>query len=138
HKTELERRLRERERWFSTTLRAIGDAVIATDPTGVVTFMNPAAERLTSRREDHAVGRRLDEIFQVVDEQTQAPLRNPIELALEGGNVVRLHRGAVLTTDAGERPIDGLASPIVDERVRLLGAVLVFRDVSEQRVLHQQ
>jgi len=138
YKHELERRLADRERWFSTTLRAIGDAVIATDAAGEVTFQNLAAERLTGRREEHAVGRSLAEIFSVVDEQTREPLGNPIELALEGGKAVPLPGGAALASGAGGPPIDGLASPIVDDQGRLLGAVLVFRDVGEQRRLHQQ
>ena len=138
YRHELERRLRDRERWFSTTLRAIGDAVIATDTAGEVTFMNLAAERLTSRREEHAVGRSLAEIFSVVDEQTREPLGNPIELALEAGKAFPLPGGAALASGVGECPIDGLASPIIDDRGRLLGAVLVFRDVGEQRRLHQQ
>jgi PAS domain S-box-containing protein len=138
YKHELERRLADRERWFSTTLRAIGDAVIATDTAGEVTFMNLAAERLTGRREDHAVGRSLAEIVSVVDEQTREPLGNPIELALKGGKVVPLPGRAALASGTGERPIDGLASPIVDDKGRLLGAVLVFRDVGEQRRFHQQ
>jgi len=138
YKNELERRLRDRERWFSTTLRAIGDAVIATDTAGKVTFMNRAAELITGRREDQAVGRSVAEIFSVVDEQTRELLGNPIELALEGGKVSPLPGGVALASAAGEPPIDGLASPIIDDQGRLLGAVLVFRDVGEQRRLHQQ
>ena len=138
YKHELDRRLADRERWFSTTLRAIGDAVIATDTAGKVTFMNLAAQLLTGRREDHAVGRSLAEIFRVVDDPTREPLGDPIELALAGGKAVPLPGGAALATVAGDRPIDGLASPIVDDQGRRLGVVLVFRDVGEQRRLHQQ
>jgi PAS domain S-box-containing protein len=138
YRSKLERRLRDRERWFSTTLRAIGDAVIATDPSGEVTFMNLAAERLTGQREDQAVGRPLAESFRMVDEQTRAPLGDPVELALESRNIVPVPGGATLASAAGEPPIEGLASPIIDAREHLLGAVLVVRDVGEQRRLHQR
>ena len=138
HKKEIDRQLRDRERWFSTTLRAIGDAVIATDPAGEVMFMNIAAELLVGVREEHAVGRSLPEIFSMVDEQARAPLEDPIALALERREVVPLHERAALAGRAGERPIDGSASPIVDDDGRLLGAVLVCRDVGEQRRLRQQ
>jgi len=115
--------------------------VIATDAAGAVTFMNLAAERLTDQREEHAVGRILGEVFRVVDEQTREPLGNPIEHALASGKVVPLPGGAALASGSSERPerpIDGQASPIVDDKDRLLGAVLVFRDVGEQRRLERQ
>lgn len=136
HKQLLERTIRERERWFSTTLRSIGDAVIATDSAGNVTYMNLMAELLTGHREAACAGRAVSEIVQLEDEITGAPLENPIFGALRERRVLGLPVAAALTVEGGGRPIDECAAPIVDDGGNVLGAVLVLRDVTEQRRLH--
>jgi PAS domain S-box-containing protein len=119
YRHEMERRLRHRERWFSTTLRSIADAVIASDTHGNVTFMNPNAESMTGWRSEDAAGRPLSEVLQVVAEQK--------------------HGEKVLVGKQGtKRPIAESAAPIYDELDHSLGAVMVFRDVSEERKLRIQ
>jgi two-component system, cell cycle sensor histidine kinase and response regulator CckA len=138
YKHEIDTRLRERERWFSTTLRSIGDGVISTDVEGRVTFINTVAETLTGWRTEDAVARPLEEVLRLVQEDTHAEVESPILRALREGTVARTSgRIGLVAKDGAERPIDEIAAPIIDEG-ELLGAVMVFRDVSEQRRLQRQ
>ena len=122
------------EQWLSTTLRSLGDAVIATDDRGVVTFLNPVAEALTGWSGGQAVGRPMAEIFAIVNETTRAVAENPIDKVLREGHVVGLaDRTILIARDGTETPIDDSASPIRDEAGRAIGAVLVFRDNSERK-----
>ena len=117
-----------------TTLASIGDAVISTDASGLVTFMNPVAEKLTGWPRTEALGRPLTEVFQIVNDRTRRPVDNPALRAIHEGTVVGLANHTVLVArDGTERPIDDSAAPIRDESGRPLGAVLVFRDVTERR-----
>lgn len=126
HKHSLERQLAERERWFSTTLRAIGDAVIATDPHEKVTFINPTAEALTGWKDGSAIGRRLGEVLQ---------LERADGAARAGFAVARPNETGLITREGARVTIDDTASPIIDAHGRLLGGVVVFRDVTEQKKL---
>ncbi|MFY0535849.1 PAS domain S-box protein [Nannocystis pusilla] len=124
---------RERER-LQITLASIGDAVISTDVEGRVTYLNPVAETLTGWPMSEAVGRPLTEVFRIVHEFTREPAENPALRALREGVVVGLaNHTCLLARDGGERPIDDSAAPIRDSAGRPVGAVLVFRDVSERR-----
>jgi two-component system cell cycle sensor histidine kinase/response regulator CckA len=137
YKHEMSRQLRERERWFSTTLRSIGDAVISTDPMGLVTFMNPVAETLTGWRSEDATGQTLGSVLQLVDELTKSNVENPIARALRSGKVVKVE--ASMTSRQGtERSISDSAAPIIDDQGRVLGGVLVFSDVTDERRLRRQ
>jgi PAS domain S-box-containing protein len=132
------RRLEEAERisqeWFSTALRSIGDAVIATDAQGAVTFMNPVAAELTGWPAADASGRPLSEVFAIFDEQTRAAAASPVEQVLRGGSVVGLAKQTVLRRrDGAELPIDDSAAPIRGPAGQLVGVVIVFRDVASKR-----
>jgi len=134
YRHEMERRLKDSQRWLSTTLRSIGDGVIATDARGRVQFMNPMAERLTGWAQDLVLGRECREVFRVIDGSTRETVSCPVMEALETGACVTLADGAVLVMrDGRESPVDDSAAPIIDEQGRISGAVLVFRDVSEQK-----
>jgi PAS domain S-box-containing protein len=123
----------EARRWFTTTLRSIGDAVIATDPGGRVTFMNGVAEELTGFGETEARGRPLQEVFQIFSEQTRAPLENPVAKVLREGTVVGLANHTLLRSKGGrEIAIDDSGAPIRSESGQLFGVVLVFRDVTRE------
>jgi PAS domain S-box-containing protein len=126
--------LRKESEWRRITLASIGDAVISTDPEGRVTFLNSVAEALTGWPCTEAVGRPLPEVFRIVNERTREPVENPALRALREGTVVGLANHTVLIArDGSERPIDDSAAPMRDETGTPLGAVLVFRDVSERR-----
>jgi two-component system, cell cycle sensor histidine kinase and response regulator CckA len=137
-KREIEQRLSEQERWFATTLRSIGDGVIAADSAQRVTFMNAVAEQITGVSARDAVGKALGDVLCLVDSTTGQRMASPLDRAFRDGFSVELPRGAVLTK-AGERvAIDDTAAPIVDERGKMLGGVVVFRDVTERRRLEER
>ena len=116
------------------TLQSIGDAVIATDPRGIVASLNPVAAQLTGWPVEEAVGRPLEDVFRIRDERTRRPVPNPVDRALAEGRVVGLANHTVLVArDGTERPIDDSAAPIRDAGGALIGVVLVFRDVAERR-----
>jgi PAS domain S-box-containing protein len=126
--------LAAQQAWFRITLSSIGDAVIACDPHGQVTFVNEMGERLTAWREQEALGRPLHEVFNIINEKTRSPIDNPAMLVMKLGHVVGLANHTVLVArDGTERPIADSAAPIRDAENRMLGVVLVFRDVTDER-----
>jgi PAS domain S-box-containing protein len=125
--------LAERER-LRVTLASIGDAVISTDADGRVTFLNGVAETLTGWNLHDATGRRLPEIFRIVNEHSRNSVENPAFRALREGVIVGLANHTLLISrDGTERPIDDSAAPIRDGLGDIIGAVLVFRDVTERK-----
>lgn len=137
-KHQMERRLRERERWFSTTLRAIGDAVVAVDIAGRVTFMNRAAEDMVGRALADVAGLPVASVFRLVNEKTRSPVGDPTRLAIERGGVVTLPPHTALVAGDREVSVEDSAAPIVDERGQQIGAVIVLRDVSVARKGQEQ
>jgi len=132
-KTAEEQRRAQHE-WLSVTLASIGDAVITTDALGRVTFLNGVAQGLTGWALADAEGQPLEAVFPIVNEQTRRPVENPVEKVLREGVIVGLANHTVLIAkDGTERPIDDSAAPIRDAAGRMLGVVLIFRDVTEQR-----
>ncbi|HEU4620156.1 MAG TPA: PAS domain S-box protein [Gammaproteobacteria bacterium] len=124
----------EQREWFETTLRSIGDAVIATDVQGNVVFMNPVAERLTGWTLDRARGRPCTEVFDIVNEETRRTVENPVMRVLAEGVVVGLaNHTTLISADGTERPIDDSGAPIRNRDGRIIGTVLVFRDIGERR-----
>jgi len=123
----------ERER-LRVTLASIGDAVISTDADGRVAFLNPVAETLTGWPTAEAAGRPLTDIFRIVNESTRGPVENPALRALAEGIIVGLANHTILIArDGTERAIDDSAAPIRDGAGAVVGAVLVFRDVTERK-----
>jgi PAS domain S-box-containing protein len=130
----IERELAEEKERLRITLASIGDAVISTDVHGRVAFLNGVAEGLTGWSQAEAVGRPLPEVFFIVNETTRRPVENPALRALAEGRIVDLANHTVLVArDGTERPIDDSAAPMRDETGAPVGAVLVFRDVTERR-----
>ncbi len=128
---------RQREQ-LEVTLASIGDAVISTDELGNVTFLNPVAENLTGWSQQEAQGRPLVEVFNIVNEHTRQTVENPALRALRDGTIVGLANHTILIAKGGtERPIDDSAAPIRRRDGAVLGVILVFRDVSERRVVEQ-
>ena len=127
-------RLHEQRDWLRVTLASIGDAVITTDATGRVTFMNPVAEVLTGWRSDESDGAPLEAVFKIVNEETRETVESPAARALREGLIVGLANHTLLIAKDGvERPIDDSAAPIRNARGEVAGVVLVFRDVSQRR-----
>jgi PAS domain S-box-containing protein len=126
--------LRASEAWFRVTLTSIGDAVIATDKNGAVTFLNRVAESLTQTSLAQAKGRNIVEVFPICNELNNKPVENPVQKVLSEGRVVGLaNHTALIRRDGTQVPIQDSAAPIRGETDELLGVVLVFRDVSNER-----
>ncbi len=124
---------REREA-LRVTLASIGDAVLTTDAEGRVTLLNPVAAALTGWIQDEAVGRPLEEVVRIVDEQTHQAIANPVGRVLGEGRIIELGNHTLLIArDGTERPIDDSAAPLRDAEGALRAIVLTFRDVTERR-----
>ena len=116
------------------TLESIGDAVITTDASGVVTYLNPVAERLTGWRTPEALGQPLDNILTLISETTREPVEAMVTRCLNEGRAVDLADGVVLVRrDGTEVAIGDSAAPIHDRNGATIGVVLVFHDVTERR-----
>jgi PAS domain S-box-containing protein len=138
YKHEMEKRLRERERWFSTTLRSIADAVITVDLAGIVTFMNPAAEALTGCLAGNAIGKPARDILRLMKDNVAEADETPLATALRENRAVDLQELSLLNIATGAlRLINDSAAPVID-RGETIGAVMVFRDVTEQKNLRKQ
>jgi len=124
----------ESEKRLKVTLASIGDAVIATDPEGRVTLLNEVAEALTGWSQAEAAGRPMPEVFVILNEESRRPAESPVGRVLRDGVITGLANHTVLLSrDGREIPIDDSAAPIRASDGRLLGVVMVFRDITERR-----
>ena len=115
-------------------LAHIGDALIATDMAGRVTLLNPVAEELTGWATDEATGLPLEQVFQIINEESRQPVEHPVAKVLREGHVVGLANHTLLIhRDGSERSIDDSAAPIRDSDGEISGVVLIFRDITERR-----
>ena len=131
--------LRTEKDLFRVTLASIADAVITTDATARITYLNAVAERLTGWDDLAARGRPLTEIFHIVDEVTREPAEDPVGRRLKGDESVGTgNRSLLICRDQRELNIDMSAASIRDSDNASIGVVLVFRDVTEERKLAQQ
>ena len=126
--------LRKSEQRWATTLASIGDAVIASDAAGSITFMNNVAEELTGWTLPEASTKLVAEIFNIINEQTRSQVENPVTKVLREGMIVSLANHTILVRkDGTEVPIDDSGAPIRDASGKTVGVVLVFRDITERR-----
>ena len=131
---QAERALQHERDLLEVTLVSIGEAVIATDATAALTFLNPVAETLTGWPAREALGRNIAEIFHVIDEQTRQVVENPVEKALREGKGVGVANHTVLVArDDRETPVADSGAPIRDKSGQVQGAVMVFRDITESK-----
>ena len=128
--------LAEQHELLRVTLQSIGDAVITTDASGRVTWLNPVAERMTGWLNAEAKGRPVGHVFHIVNEETRAPTENPVATCLQQGKLAGLANHTVLISRHGDEfGIEDSAAPIRHANGKILGVVLVFHDVTEQRRL---
>jgi PAS domain S-box-containing protein len=136
-KADLERKneelLQQRE-LFAITLSSIGDAVITTDIQGKITFLNPIAETMTGWTLEEASGQALDVVFTIINETTRQPVEHPVSRVLRDGRSVELANHSALVGRHGiTTAIEDSAAPIRDLKGNLIGAVMVFHDVTARR-----
>ena len=131
--------LRQQREWLQVTLSSIGDAVIATDTDGDVTFLNPVAESLTGWKQEEAQGQSLRKVFNIMNEQTRETVENPALRAIQEGSIVGLANHTVLVAkDGTEMPIDDSGAPIKGAEGKVIGAVLIFRDITDRRLAEEE
>jgi PAS domain S-box-containing protein len=124
--------------WLQTALTSIGDAVLTTDREGRISFLNPAAERLTGWSQDEARGKEADLVLRLVDQRTRLPAVNPLTNVLKDELVVRAaHHISLIAKDGREISVEESVAPIRDNLKQTIGAVLVFRDVTTQKDARQ-
>lgn len=122
HKRQ-EQKIQESEQWLMTILKSIGDAVIVTDATGNIKFMNPVAEKLTKWSKEEAIDNSLENIFNILDEKNNEVFEEQIILIAKDGKKI---------------PIEKNSASIKDEKGNFIGMVLVFRDITERRLIEEE
>src|SRR6202171_2478757 len=128
----------EKERAL-VTLNSIGDAVVCSDMSGKITHLNLVAETMTGWRREEAAGQPLAEVFRIIDGGTRKTARDPMEMAVEQNRTVGLTVNCILIRrDGFESAIEDSAAPIHDRAGRVIGAVIVFHDVSAARAMSLQ
>jgi len=118
------------------TLNSIGDAVLCTGISGNITYLNLVAEAMTGWRREEATGKPLAEVFRIIDGDTRKTARDPMEMAVEENRTVGLTVNCILIRRDGiESAIEDSAAPIHDRAGRVIGAVIVFHDVTAARAM---
>lgn len=128
-----ERKLKEQEQWLATVLKSIGDAVITSNASGAVTFMNPVAEALTGWKRPDAIGKDTMEVFHLVDEETRILMQDFVVQVLQTDLVVPPKQTILIAKNGKEIQIDVMLSSVKDNFGNITGAVLVFRDITERQ-----
>jgi diguanylate cyclase (GGDEF)-like protein/PAS domain S-box-containing protein len=135
----VEAALGEEQERLKVTLESIGDGVISTDAEGRITFMNPVAEQMTGWESADSIGRLVDEVFTVIDEATGSTAINPVAACLAGKDVKQPGEDTVLLGRSGRRrDVRISAAPVRTPQGAVMGAVLVFQDVTQSRALQKE
>jgi PAS domain S-box-containing protein len=138
-KHNMEKKLKQTQEWLSATLKNIGDAVIATDKQGRVTFLNLKAEVLTGWKKEDALGKSLVKVFPVVPEKNGQKVKNPVKAVTKEKAVLNLTNHLLLKNREGKSvPIELKGAPVVDERGNVAEVVLAFRDISERLQIKEE
>lgn len=135
---EAERDYRDQKEWFRVTLSSIGDAVITTDVNSNITFMNPVAEQITGYTAEEAVGKHISYVFRIFNEINLEPAEIPVERVIKEGFIIDLANYTGLVTKKGEtRSIADSAAPIRNDNGKIIGVVMVFRDITDTKRLEE-
>jgi len=131
---QAEENLRWHREWLRVTLSSIGDAVIASDTEGRITFLNPVAIALTGWQSEETLGQPIQDVFRIINEKTREPAEDLVSRVISENRIVGLANDtALVTKDGREVPIEDSAAPIKDSAGNLIGVVLVFHDVTAKR-----
>ena len=129
----IETELKESEQWLSATLKSLGEAVIATDEKGIIKIMNPFAEALTGWKREDALGKSLTTVFNIISEEVNKQIENPITKAIREEIFYGLAEHTVLIAKEGARiPVDIIGAVIKNDRNSIIGVVLIFYDIIER------
>ena len=135
----IEKALARAKEYAEVTLHALGEAVLTADANGKVVYINPAAERITGWSSAEAQGKPLDQIYSLKDELTLAPIHHPTHTGRIHGLVAGLKQHAILTNRNNDQfTVSDLASPMCTENGEVFGTVVIFRDVTQERLLSHQ
>jgi PAS domain S-box-containing protein len=130
---ESERRLREKNQWLVAVIESIGDAVIATDPEGIIRIMNPIAEALTGWDQKEALGKTLATVFNIISEENDKKTEDPVKKAIREGIFYGLADNTILITKQNMKiPVDIIGSTIKIDGNGIIGIVLIFYDIIER------
>ena len=139
YKHNMERRLRETKRWFANTIESIDEGVITADRDGVITLMNPVAEALTGWEEESGVGRPLKDVFHIIHKGKAEHAEDPVRRILQEGIVAVLRNQVVIIARDGREILIGYSAvPSRDDQGKIIGIILAFHDVTEQKILESQ
>lgn len=131
YKNKMEKKLKEKNQWLVSVIESIGDAVIATDPEGTIRLMNPIAEALTGWKKNEALGKPLENIFNIISEGTDIKIENPVTKVLREDMFYGLADHTVLITKEGiKRSVDIIGSTIKIDGNNIIGIVLIFYDIT--------
>jgi PAS domain S-box-containing protein len=134
HQRNVDAALIRQRAWFETALSGVSDAVIVCDVKGLVTFMNPTAEKLTGWTQKEALGMPLGEVFNIIDQHLCKPFEGPVPRAMRDGSITGLAGLTTLLARYGnQRPIEDSATPIRDDTGKILGVAIHFRAISKRR-----
>ncbi len=134
-----EKRLNEKEDEFRAVLYSIGDGIITTDFAGCIKQMNNVAELLTGWNEPDAIGKNLEGVFHIINEEYRTKVENPYEKVIHDGQVVGLANHKLLISKNGkETPIADSCAPVCNEKGEVTGIVLAFRDQTAERQEHNK
>lgn len=129
YKYNIEQKIKELNRWLSSIINGIGDAVIATDTEGIIKLVNPMAEALTGWKHEEAIGKSLSSVFNVISRKNDNKIEDPVSKALREGEFFGLAEQSTLISKTGTQiPIDIIGSSIVDEKNKTIGIVIIFYD----------
>jgi len=136
--SEQRRQVSESREWFQSTLNSLGEAVVSTDESGTISYINPVAQELTGWEHSQARGRKFGDVVRLIDERTQLPPEDPIASVTHARHVLAMADELLLTSRRGvAHPIDLTGAPILDRRGNVLGVAVVFRDVTQRRQTEQ-
>lgn len=130
YKYNVDKKVKELNRWLSSIINGIGDAVIATDTEGTIRLLNPMAEAMTGWKQEEALGKSLSSVFNVISRNNEKIVENPVSKALREGEFFGLVEQSVLISKSGTQiPVDIIGSSIVDEKNKTIGIVIIFYDI---------
>jgi PAS domain S-box-containing protein/putative nucleotidyltransferase with HDIG domain len=134
YKHQAEAKIRRTEHWLAAVLRSVGDAVIASDKEGRITFMNPMAEKLTGWKQEDAFGKKMTEVLNIREEELENLERHLVEKVITEGLIINLLEDHLLIAkDGTQTPISDSVAPIRSDDGEIPGTVLVFRDITEHK-----